>query len=161
MPLPANPYVQQLFQPPAQAATTNTAPLLTPGNLLLFQYKYWLHDPSPMIILVDSQPGNKIRGLNLHYLTFPYVKMLLSRACNTGFSYQNIKGDGYIKGAFRSYKWSGVTMVKKLDCQFILRMMSVARTFNPSEVHAIRQSIEQQLQQEFLRKATPTGEINV
>ncbi len=79
---------------------------------------------------------------------------------NQGFSYQNIKADNYISNSFRSYKWGGISQVKKFDAQFIQKMMTMARTFDPSQIRAIRQSIDQQLQKQYIEKAEPTQDAN-
>ena len=56
---------------------------ITRGSLVSFQYPRSfamipnvIHDPYPMVILTDIWP-QYIRGVNLHYLTFPYVKKLI------------------------------------------------------------------------------------
>lgn len=153
---PLNPMVQQLFQQP-QLQTANN-PAITRGSLIMFHYTLWIHDPMPLVIVTDYLPGNKLRGVNLHYLTYPFVRTLLSQAGTTaGFSYQNIKGNAYISDAFRSYKWNGISQVKKFDCQFVLQMMTMARAFDPSQIRAIRQSVDQQLQQQMLPKAEETS----
>lgn len=153
-----NPVLQQLFQPAQQSPQGGAVnQVISQGSLIMFRYSFWMHDPVPLLIVTDYNPGFKMRGVNLHYLTFPYISTILTNAAQTpGFSYQNIRGDAYISSAFRSYKWNGISQVKKFDSQFVLKMMSIARTFDPSQVRAIRQSIDQQLQQEYLPKAQET-----
>jgi hypothetical protein len=72
------------------------------------------------------------------------------------FSYAVFKGDSYIVGAFRTYKMAGIRSVRKLDCNFILQMMAMARSFDPSQVKAIRQAVQEQIQQIVNPKAVPT-----
>lgn len=129
------------------------------GNLIMFRYAFWQHDPMPLLVITDYQPGRKIRGINLHYLTYYYIQRLLTLSANNmAFSYQNVKGDTYITSAFRTYKWGGISQVKKFDSQFILRMLTIGRTFDPSQIRAIRQAVDQQIQQELIGQATPTQE---
>jgi hypothetical protein len=97
-----------------------------------------------------------MRGVNLHYLTFPYIKNLLrSGAGNQGFSYGNIKADPYIVNAFRSYKWQGIRQVKMLDSAFLLTVMATVRSFDPTQVAAIRQAVQEQIQREVNPRPEP------
>ena len=129
------------------------------GDLISFFYEYWKNDFSPLLIVSDSmlvsKSGNMMRGVNLHYLTFPYIRNLLqNNKNNPNFSYSNIKGNQYLTDAFRSYKLNAVTNIKKLDVNFILNVMATVRTFDPNQVKAIRESIQEQIQ----RKINPTFE---
>jgi len=154
-----HPLLQQLFQPQSNQPNLAPNPFVTKGSLIMFRYSFWIHDPVPLVIVTDYTPAYRIRGVNLHYLTYSYISNLLtSSAGMQGFSYQNIKGDSYISSAFRSYKWQGISQVKKFDAQFILKAMSVARNFDPTQIQAIRQSVEQQLQQQYVPKAQETVE---
>jgi len=161
-----SPLVQRLFQPSTpgiaqpqqQQPQIQQNPYITKGSLIMFRYAFWVHDPMPLLIITDYQPGRKIRGINLHYLTYYYIQRLLTQSTNMAFSYQNVKGDTYITSAFRTYKWGGISQVKKFDSQFILRMLSVGRNFDPSQIRAIRQAVDQQIQQELVNQAAPTPE---
>lgn len=139
-----NPMMQQLFK-----SVDNKNPIqniVAKGNLITFNYSFWAHDPYPMVIISDVIPGNKIRGINLHYLTFNYVSTLLRTASgNPTFSYSSIRNDTYITSAFRSYKWQGIRNIKKLDSNFILSIMGIVRSFDINEIEAIRNSIQQQM----------------
>ena len=148
--------LNNLFKTPQQL-TKQSHP--QSGSLLAFNYSMWIHDPYPLVIVTDVIPNTRIRGLNLHYLTFPYIKTLLKTACqNNSFSYGNIKNDAYITNAFRSYKWQGVRQVKMLDCSFLLNVMASVRTFDPNQVSAIRQSIREQMQRVVNPPAESTEE---
>lgn len=157
-----SPVIQQLFQPTNQIQSAAN-PYIIKGSLIMFRYSYWIHDPMPLLIVTDYIPGQKIRGLNLHYLSDLYIRSLISQATvNPGaFSYQNnIKGNAYIKSSFRVYKWPGISQIKKFDSQFVLKMMSVARTtFDPAQIKAIRQYVDQQIQQQLVGKAEETPEM--
>jgi hypothetical protein len=108
-----------------------------------------MNDPYPLIIITDYVQGVRVRGLNLHYLTFPFIKNLLSNSCeDKSFSYRNVKDNTYIVKAFRTYKWQGIRQIKVLDCEFLLKMMGVARSYDPNEVESIRNSVDEQLNQE-------------
>ena len=125
------------------------------GSLVYFNYLFWVHDPYPLVIIADIYP-QYIRGLNLHYLTFPYIKDILQPGCdNRSFSYSNIRGGNtpyattYVPKAFRTYKRSGIRALKTLDCAFILNVLASTRAIDPAEVDRIRQVIQQQIQQQM------------
>ena len=119
---------------------------ITKGSLITFNYSMWKHDPYPLIIVSDFNKDGKLRGVNLHYLTFPYIKTLLKNYCEKNvFSYSAIRTDKYVVSSFRSYKWSGIRNIKKLDCNLILSVMGIVRSFDPSQVEAIRKSIQDQI----------------
>jgi hypothetical protein len=90
-----------------------------------------------------------IRGVNLHYLTFPAIKKLLypgiSMCENSSVTYQYIKGNDYVSSAFRQYKRDGMISLKKMDCDLIVKAMSMVRSFDPNEIEAIRKEIREQL----------------
>ena len=96
-----------------------------------------------------------MRGINLHYLTYLYIRNILNIASNSqgGFSYNNIKNDSYIVNSFRSYKWNGISQIKKFDLKFINQMIDNSRNFDPNQIQAIRQSVNQQLQQQYVSSA--------
>lgn len=142
---PLNPLVQKLFQPTQQQQFGS---ILTQGTLINFKYSFYINDPAPLVILTRVVPGAFIKGVNLHYLTYPYVSSLLSRSIgNPSFSYQNIRNDNYITSAFRTYKWNGISQIKKFDSQLILSVMQAVRSIDPTQIAAIRQSVEQQINQ--------------
>lgn len=127
---------------------------ITQGTLMSFAYSFWKNDPYPLIIVTKVTPGKMIKGVNLHYLTFPYIKNLLSTQCNNpAFSWQSIKGQSYIENAFRSYKWGGIRQVKVLDCQFLLTIMGMVRSFDPAEIEIIRRQVQEQIRQQVNPKA--------
>lgn len=120
------------------------------GSLVYFNYLFWQHDPYPLVI-VTGIFNNYISGINLHYLTFPYIKKILqpqlnvANCNNANFSYNNIRNVPYIVDAFRLYKRSGIKGLKTLDCAFILNVMASVRTMDPNEVENIRRNIQQQM----------------
>lgn len=139
-------------------AATNS--VVGKGSLITFNYSFHRpgHDPYPMVIVTDVWQGF-IRGVNLHYLTFPYIKQILqSNGNNPSFSYANIKGDEYITSAFRQYKRNGIRQLKKFDATFLLTVLKSVRSFDPSEIEAIRQSVRQQIQQYTRPEAAPSDE---
>jgi len=150
--MPITPQVEGLFKP------TQFNTIVNKGSLVAFKYSYWKHDPYPLVIVTDVFPNNMIRGVNIHYLTFNYVKTLLrGNAGNPTFSYGSIRGDQYLVSAFRSYKWNGISQIKKLDSDFILTVMSLVRTFDPMEVERIREIVQEQLRQQVNPKADELG----
>ena len=138
------PAMQQLFKSvDAQSPLQN---ILLKGNLITFNYSFWAHDPYPMIIVSNVTPGTRVKGINLHYLTFNYISTLLkTSAGNAAFSYDSIKSDTYISSAFRNYKWQGIRNIRKLDSNFILSIMGMVRSFDINEIEAIRTSVQQQM----------------
>ena len=119
---------------------------LQKGSLVSFNYDYWRHDKTPLAIITDVS-GDRIRGVNLHYLTFRYIKQVLQNYCGKpDFSYRYIKHDKFIVNAFRTYKKAGIRQLKILDCEVINTALKTVRSFNPQEMNFIRQTIQQQLQ---------------
>jgi hypothetical protein len=151
--------LQRLQQPqPFQTVPANqygpSTRLIGEGSLVNFNYLFWKHDPYPLVIVTRIYKFY-ISGINLHYLTFPYIKNILQGNCdNRGFSYNNIKGDQYIVNAFRTYKRSGIKRLKTLDCAFILNVLASVRTIDPQEVEKLRQLVQEQLR----RRAQPKAE---
>lgn len=143
-----NANLQALFRP------TNAPNLIVRGSLITFQYSLWKNDPYPLIIASKVVPGKSISGVNLHYLTFNYIRGLLTTSCTSGaFSYASIKGDRYIVNAYRTYRWNAIRQVRVLDCEFLLKVMSMVRTFDPAEVEIIRRQVQDQLS----RQVNPTA----
>ena len=168
MPLPIpqpqamNPVVSRLFTAVNNNKPVTTNKIVGKGSLITFGYSLWKHDPYPLVIVTDYVPNQRLRGVNLHYLSFPYIRNLLRQgANNAGFSYQNIKADAYITHAFRSYKWNGIRQVKMLDANFILTVMASVRSFDPTQVAAIRRQVQEQIQQMINPKATPGPVTNL
>jgi hypothetical protein len=127
---------------------------IQPGALIVFRYNFYKHDPSPLCLVGRMGMNGMLSGLNLHYLTFRYVKQLVQMYCGKNFNYQLIKGNKYIVNAYRSYKREGRKDVQVLDCDFLLGVLGTVRSFKPSELEAIRQSVQKQLQE----KMHPTAE---
>lgn len=122
---------------------------LKKGSLIYMQYLYWHADPNPLVIVTDVGL-DRIRGINLHYLTFRYVKDLLNHYCGQSmFSYKFIMHDPYIVNAFRTYKKSGLRNLQLLDCDVINTQLEPRRKaykYNPQEIKSIRDLLRQQLQ---------------
>lgn len=143
---------------PSQSLLTAT---IGKGSLASFSYTFVKpganHDPYPLVLITDVWP-NYIRGINIHYLTFPTIKRILVPNCNNQtFSYANIRNNSYIVSAFRQYKRNGIRQIKKLDCSFLTNVLASVRTFNPNEVEAIRQSIRNQIRQLTNTQAVATN----
>jgi hypothetical protein len=137
------------------------------GSLVTFNYIFHKpgHDPYPMVLVTDVWP-KYIRGINIHYLTFPTIKKLVFPSSNTTvcenqiFTYQYIKSNDYIVSAFRQYKRNGIQRLKKLDCALIVKALSLSRSFDPNEIEAIRKSVREQIRQLVNLPAATTDEIN-
>jgi hypothetical protein len=134
---------------------------ITKGSLISFEYPKSfatvpnvIHDPRPMLIVTDVWPPNYIRGLNLHYLTFPYIKKILETwGGNQGFSYSNIKADRYVALSFRMYSLKGLIRPKRLDSEWLQTVLQSVRTFDVGEIEKIKSSIEQQINNRLQIKA--------
>lgn len=119
------------------------------GTLVVAKYDFWKHDPYPLILVSALYSDQRLAGINLHYLTFKYIKSLVKAySDNRGFSYQLIKGDKYIVQAFRTYKRAGLKQGKIIDGDFLLNVLGTARSYSPNEVEKIRQHIQTQLRQQ-------------
>lgn len=142
-----NPALQGLMKTPQQSNT------LSSGTLVTFQYKFFKTDPYPLVILTKAEQGKLLKGVNLHYLTFNYIKNVLqANAGNPAFSWEHhVKLDNYLSNAFRHYKWSGIALqtFKILDAQLIVKVANMVRSIDPNEVRAIKQSIREQMQQQM------------
>jgi hypothetical protein len=109
--------------------------------------------------LADMPTGDRIRGVNINYLTFPEIKYLLQYCNNAGFVYQSFMNNKRITDSFRTYLSGGIKMIRKLDCQFIAKVMSIiSPTFDPAEVEAIRQAIHEQVAQQVNPPTPMPGE---
>ena len=137
-----------------------TSSMITKGTLISFHYPKSfamipnvIHDHYPLVILTDIWP-NYIRGVNLHYLTFPYVKALLTKfGGNSSFDYFHIKPDAYMAGAFRMYVRAGVKRPRKLDDKWLISVLQGVRSFSPGEIEKIRANIQKQIQMRLQAKA--------
>lgn len=141
-----SPMLQNLMQHQPQGAA------LTSGTLVTFQYKFFKTDPYPLVIISRSANGSFIKGVNLHYLTFNYIKNILQAyAGNTSFSWSQIKLNSYLSDAFRHYKWDGVQWqtFRALDAQLIVKVANMVRSVDPGEIRAIKNTIQQQVNQQM------------
>lgn len=118
------------------------------GSLVTFQYMFAKNDVYPLVILTYVSQ-NYIHGVNLHYLTFNQIKQVLQKdklnGCRPGFNYQNVKPYKYIVESYRTYKRNGIKGLKILDCDLIVKSMTVARSLDPQESEAIRDNIKDQI----------------
>ncbi len=121
-------------------------PYIHKGDLVVFGYQFWLHDPYPLVIVTDIQPGFRIRGINLHYLTYTNIRYILqSFGSNRMFSYQMIKGNPYVRSSFRWYKWNGVMQMRKMDVNYLLEMMGGVRKYDPNKTKLIQDAVREQM----------------
>lgn len=124
------------------------------GALATFQYLFYKHDPYPLVLITGIWADNKIAGVNLHYLTLRYMRFLVNQYCGRPFAYQSIKGDQFMKNSFRCYKRPGIRNLKLLDCEFLSTVVGKVRSFNPNELEAVRQYVQDQLKQKLGQSAT-------
>lgn len=121
---------------------------LTKGSIIAFKYDFFKHDPYPTIV-VTNVTREFVSGLNIHVLTFYKIKDLLGKkinACeNPAFSYNLVKGDGYIIKAYRKYKKIGMRSVKIFDCDTFLNILGISRVLTPKEAKIIRSDVTNQI----------------
>jgi hypothetical protein len=130
------------------------------GSLIAFHYpKSYaqppnpINDPYPLVIVTDVW-REYIRAVNLHYLTYPYIKNILQGNCgNTSYSYFNVKADKYVAQAFRMYYRIGMSQVKVMDCAFLLNLLGGIKSWSESGIEAVKQQIRQQVQKQLQTKA--------
>lgn len=161
-------FVESLFSPVTQGPVANPDaarspdPIVRKGSLISFNYMFMKHDPYPMVIVTDVRYGQRIRGVNLNYLTFFDIKQMLNRfGENPSFSYQTIKYDRTLLAAleaFREYKWMGVRQLRKLNSDFLLQTIEMARNYDPSQMNAMRQAVQEQIKQQVTPKADEIAE---
>jgi hypothetical protein len=136
------------------------------GSLIAFNYPMShaqrpnvIHDPYPLLIVTDIWP-QYVRGVNLHYLTFPYIKKVLSSNCNNKtFSYYNVRPDRYLASAFRMYFRTGMSRIRVMDCQFLVQLLTGIRSWSESEIERVRLEIRQQIRQRLQAKASELANL--
>jgi len=142
------------IQLPAKGNQWGPAIPYGPGHLFSCQYLFWKHDRTPLVLMTGRYSDGRVAGLNLHYLTFPYVRWLIQHHCgNNGFRYTTIKADKYIVNAFRTYKFAGLRLVKGIDCDFLKTVLNSLRSFDPEEIEAMRREVNKQLRERMNMKA--------
>jgi hypothetical protein len=123
-----------------------------------------IHDPYPLVLISDIY-SDAIRGVNLNYLTVPYVKQMIDRFLEKPFHYQLIKSDSYLvggkdnPGAFRTYKRNGISQLRMMDSNFLRGIAAVSRTLNPGELDQIRMQIEQIIQYQLNQPKAGPGVV--
>lgn len=144
--------IRDLFINPTVAQ--NTSNIVSKGSVITFSYmgqtSHMIRDPNPMIIVSDIF-NDMIRGVNLHYLTLPYMQAMIQNrnmAGNNNFSYKFIVNDKYIVDSFRSYKRIGISNLKMLDINFLKRLLGLSQTLNINELEQMRQQVRSMLEQE-------------
>lgn len=178
----ALPFIDTILSNQTAAPVNNN---VVRGSLIVFNYSLRKpgHDSFPLVLVTDidyppkdppvrpgyrpaQKKGEFIRGINLHYLTFPTIKKLIfpnnQSVCeNPNFTYQYIKSNNYIVSAFRQYRKVGIRNLKKLDCQFVAKAISISRSFDPNEIEAIRRSVQEQLSRIVNPRAATMGEKTI
>jgi len=167
----AQPFQDQMWSPLTQRRGVFN-PAISRGSLVNFNYLFYKvgHDPSPLVLITDVW-AEYIRGINLHYLTFPVIRKMLYPApgvtiCeNPIFTYQYLKNNPtagtYILTAFRQYKRNGIDSLKKLDCEFVTNALAISRSFDPNEIEAIRKSVRDQINRLMNPVAQATPEMPI
>src|SRR5689334_20355757 len=106
------------------------SPTLQKGSVVSFNYLFYKHDPSPLVLVTSIYSDGKIAGVNLHYLTYVYVRNLIKNFCDDKtFGYQRIKGDRFLYKSFRTYKRAGVRNMHMMDCEHLSNILKITRAF--------------------------------
>ena len=159
MPQPISPQqIQQLgtlFQSIDNNYLTPSTKLAHKGSIVNFHYigqrqGRSIIDPYPLVLISDIY-SDAIRGVNLNYLTVPYVKQMIDRYLDKAVTYSALKaqegvyiiGDRNNPGAFRTYKRNGISQLRMLDSSFLRGVAAISRTLNPNELDQIRMQIEE------------------
>lgn len=160
---PLDQFVQQVKQ---RQGTFD--PTVRRGSLIWFKYpvsqgqdRYQINDPTPLVVVTDIWPS-VLRGVNLHYLTMPYITTMIQNCGNGGYSYSNVKADRYIANAFRMYYRKGMSGIQKVDSNSLLSMNEVnrqAKLLTPTELEAMRQQVQKQIQSVLQGKQTDLNQI--
>jgi hypothetical protein len=131
------------------------------GSIILFSYagqaRNPIHDPYPLVMVTDIFT-DMVRGLNLHYLTLPFLRNLITNYANRpDFSYRYIKNDSFLIASFRSYKRAGMSQIRILDVEFLKKLLQVVRALDVAEIEQIRQQVRQMLAQEVAQPRAEEG----
>jgi hypothetical protein len=156
-----NQILQQFFKPVDREAVLRPSAIslekagVRKGSLVSFNYTFWKHDLRPLVVVSEAFAGGKLWGVNIHYLTFPYIKRLIAISSkNPAFSYSSISRDLYMKKAFRSYKWGGIGSMLLMEQKPLVNIISMARSFDPAEVEIIRKNAQDQISRQINPKAS-------
>jgi len=133
------------------------------GSIINFHYigqrrGQTIHDPYPLV-LVSNIYSDAVRGVNLNYLTVPYVKSLIDNFLEKRFSYDLIRNDSYIVGAFRSYKRNGISQLRMMDSDFLRGVAALSRTLDPNELDQIRMQIEELMKDQVNQPVAQAGTV--
>lgn len=165
--MPINPQQIQQLGSLFKAIEYPTPKIVHKGNIVTFHYvsqrvNKMIHDPYPLVLISDIF-SDAIRGVNLNYLTVPYVKLMINKYLEKPFSYALIRNDSYIvgahdnPGAFRTYKRSGISQLRIMDSQFLIGLAAISRTLAPNEIDQIRMQIEEIIKFQLNQPAAQPG----
>jgi hypothetical protein len=157
-----NQILNQFFKPVGRDVVVNPNRItlgnlgVRKGSLINFEYTFWRRDQSPLVVVSNEFADGKLWGVNLHYLTMPYMKKIMALSANNpAFSYLSISNDAYMKKAFRSYKWTGIKNLSISEHgKKLASIISMARSYDPAEVEIMRRRIKEQFGQQMNPKAS-------
>jgi len=154
-----NSILESIFKPVSQDVIRNPNPRISSnnyikkGSLISFNYTFWKNDPYPLVIVNESFVSKGIWGINLHYLTFNYIKIAIRNCKNPMFSFKGAIKNTQLENAYRSYKWQGVRQVKVLDCDFLLDVIGTIKSYDPAEIQIIRKNVQEQINKKINPKS--------
>ena len=155
---PQNRVLEGMFRPVEEERQEDRPivrdPYIHKGDLVVFGYQFWLHDPWPLVIVTDIEPGFRVRGVNLHYLTYVNIRTILQQfGGNKMLSYQMIQGNPFLRASFRWYKWAGIQQIRKMDVNYLLQMMGAVGRYDPNKTKMIQDAVREQMNQQINRTA--------
>ena len=133
---PENPYMQTAFEPARVGE-------IGPGDIIFFTYnkqatakrseQFKIHDRQPLLLVLAGK-GNypdRIRGINLHYLTYFDMGSLIEMAHKRLlYQYDQVKSSRYRAiEAFRCYLWNWIIpgSVRKMNTEDIQMKINTIR----------------------------------
>ena len=163
MPLQPPKDLGNLWQTVRWPAPATAPKVVRQGTIISFHYTGQrrgkvIHDPYPLVLVANIY-SNAIRGVNLNYLTVPYIKAMINNFLDKPFNYQLIKNDTYIVGAFRTYKSNGISQLRMMDSDFLRGIATLSRTMDVNELDQIRAQIENIMKYQINQPVAQAGEI--
>jgi hypothetical protein len=138
--------------------------IASPGQLMRFNYAFVKpgHDPQPLVMVAwDNWKEGYLNALNLHHITMIKATDLMRRHCDNGaIWHENYKGDKYIMGAYRTYKWNGVQNLKVEPCKFIVQLLDLAQQYrlNVGQISNLVLQIRKMAAEQVVPPAQASGE---
>lgn len=158
LPTPANPYVDMYFEP-IQGEPK-------PGDVITFVYNkklyYEIHDRYPLVLVLDWKRGNRVRGVNLHYLSYSVMGSIIEMTHNgLIYSYRQVQPMQMCVDAFRHYIWTWIIQgtIRRMNTEAIQAEVNTIKKYGKLDEATIHQLVREQLQKKTqqLQATQPKG----